>query len=48
MGGWSGSSRGGVGGVGWLMQGWGGSCRDMLGHSGVGGSCMVGWGGWVM
>ena len=26
-------------GVGWVMQGWGGSCRGEVGHAGV---------GWVM
>ena len=43
----------GVGGVGWVMQGWGRSCRGGVewimkgwggvGHVGVGGSCRVGW-----
>ena len=49
-----GSCRGGVGhvGVGWVMQGWGGSCRGGVGwggscrggvgHAGVGGSCRGG------
>ena len=36
-----GSCRGGLGGVGhvgvgWVMQGWGGSCRGGMGHTGVG------------
>ena len=43
-----GSSRGGVGhvGVGWVMQGWGGSYRGGVGHEGVGwgGSCRGGGG----
>ena len=38
---------GGVGhaGVGWVMQGWGVSCKGGVGHAGVGwgGLCMVGW-----
>ena len=37
---------GGVGyaGVGWVIQGWGGSCRGGVGHAGVGwdGSCRGG------
>ena len=42
--GWGGSYRGGwceVGHteVGWVMLGWGGSCRGVVGHSGAG------WGG---
>ena len=33
-------------GVGWVMQGWGGSCRGGVGHGGVGmGWVMQGWGG---
>ena len=47
------------GGVGWVMQGWGGSCRGGMSHVGVewvmqgwGGSCSSGVGhvavGWVM
>ena len=52
---------GGVGhaGVGWVMLGWGGSCRGGVGHAGVvwgwGGVGHAGWGGscrdgvgWVM
>ena len=37
--------RGGVGhaGVGWVMQGWGGSCRDGVDHTGVG-WVIQGWG----
>ena len=36
------------GGVGWVMQGWGGSCRGGVGHAGVvGWSCRDGV-GWVM
>ena len=31
-------------GVGWVMQGWGGSCRDGLDHTGVG-WIIQGWGG---
>ena len=30
--------------VGWVMQGWDGSCRDGVGHAGVG-WVMQGWGG---
>ena len=37
-------------GVGWVMQGWGGSCRGGMGWGRLndGGSCRgrVGWGGW--
>ena len=40
MQGWDGSCRGGGGlgyaGVGWVMLGWGGSCRGGVGHVGVG------------
>ena len=38
-------NRGGVGhvGVGWVMQGWGGSCRGGVGYVGVG-WVMQGWG----
>ena len=51
-----GPNRGGVGHawVGWVMQGWGGSCRCGVGHTGMG-WVMKGWGGscrggvgWVM
>ena len=37
-------------GVGWVMQGSGGSCRCGVGHAGVGGSCIVGHVGvgWIM
>ena len=31
-------------GVGWVMQGWGGSCRDGVDHTGVG-WIIQGWGG---
>ena len=31
-------------GVGWVMQGWGGSCRGGVGHAGLG-WIMQGWGG---
>ena len=38
-------------GVGWVMQGRGGSYRGGVGNAGVGGSCQVGvvwgWGGYV-
>ena len=34
-------------GVGWVTQGWGGSCRGGVGHAGVDGSCSGGV-GWVM
>ena len=36
-------------GMGWVMQGWGGSCRGGVGHVGLGwgGSCRGGV-GWVM
>ena len=45
---------GGVGhvGVGWVMQVWGGSYKDGVGHAGMGGSCRGGVGHagvvWVM
>ena len=34
-------------GIGWVMQGWGGSCRGRVGHVwvGWGGSCRAGVGG---
>ena len=39
-------------GVGWVMQGWNGSCRGGVSHVGVGGLCRGGVGhagvGWVM
>ena len=34
-------------GVGWVMQGWGGSCRGCMGHTGVGWVGHIGM-GWVM
>ena len=30
-------------GVGWVMQGWGGSCRGGVCYVGYSGSCRVGW-----
>ena len=33
-------------GVGWVMQGWGGSCRGWVGHAGKG-WFIQGWGGSV-
>ena len=32
-----------LGWVGWVMQGWGGSCRGGVGHVGVGSHAGVGW-----
>ena len=47
--GWSGMGHAGVRWVGWVMQGWGRSCRGWVVHTGVGhagvGWVMQGWGG---